>query len=112
MVNANYPALLPLEYKPIEVAIVGQIELVLNFDDTNKIRRNPKFYIVVDPKRKWTIEVHNLNIVVAQVSIDYEQFPIQCNFCNNLEHMVKDCVHLKVGHPPRVSYNFTRNVHN
>lgn len=50
--------MLPLEYKPIEVVIASQIGLVLNFDDTNKIKRNPKFYIVVDPKRRWTIEVH------------------------------------------------------
>jgi hypothetical protein len=104
--------MLPLEYKPIEVTIVSQIGLVLNFDDTNKIRRSPKFYIVVDPKRRWTIKLYNLNTMVAQVSIDYEQFPIRCKFCNSLEHLVKDCVHLKVGHLPRVSYNFTRNVHN
>jgi len=43
--------MLPLEYKPIEVTIVGQIELVFNFDDINKIRKNPKFYIVVDREK-------------------------------------------------------------
>lgn len=72
--------ILPLEYKPIEVVIVSQIGLVLNFDDTNKIRKNPKFYIVVNLERSWTIELHNLNTMVAQVSIDYEQFPIWCKF--------------------------------
>jgi hypothetical protein len=39
-------------YKPIEVAIGSQIELVFNFDDTNKIRKNPKFYIVINPERR------------------------------------------------------------
>jgi hypothetical protein len=68
--------MLPLEYKPIEVVIANQIGLVLNFDDTNKIIKNPKFYIVVNPKRRWTIEVDILNIVMAHISIDYEQFPI------------------------------------
>jgi hypothetical protein len=85
---------------------------VLNFDDTNKIRKNPKFYIVINPERRWTIKVHNLNTMVAQVNIYYEQFPIWCKFCNSLKRLVKDCVHLKVGHPPKVIYNFTRNVHN
>ncbi len=33
--------MLPLEYKPIEVAIAGQIELVLYFDESNKIKKTP-----------------------------------------------------------------------
>jgi hypothetical protein len=40
--------MLPLEYQPIEVAIVAQIGIMFTFDNTNKTKHDPCFYEALD----------------------------------------------------------------
>jgi hypothetical protein len=50
--------MLPLEYMTIKIIIIGKIGIMFKFDNRNKMQWDLRYYIVVDSKNEWNIEVH------------------------------------------------------
>jgi len=69
----------------------NQIGHVLHFNNTNKIKQDPWFYITLNFDKGWVMEMHltTFGNVIMWVSINSKHFPIMCKFYNNLKHLVK-----------------------
>jgi hypothetical protein len=53
---------------------------VLHFNNTNKIKQDPQFYITLNLDKGWVMEMHLITFgnVIMWVSIDSKQLPIKC----------------------------------
>ncbi len=59
---------------------ISKIGHVLHFNNTNKIKQDPQFYITLNLDKGWVMEMHLITFgnVIMWVSIDSKQLPIKC----------------------------------
>jgi hypothetical protein len=89
--------MISMEYVPIEVAIVRQINIMFKFDYTKTKTRKVIFYIIIDLKMGWVIELDIISLRdhnVATICIDCKQLLITYRFYN-FEHLIHCYVHPK-----------------
>ncbi len=69
----------------------SQIGHVLHFNNTNKIKKDLRFYITLNLNKGWVMEMHltTFGNVIMWVSNNSKHLPIMCKFYNNLKHFVK-----------------------
>ena len=89
---------LPLGFRSLESHLAGHLGIVYAKDPNNHISKDPRICISLEVEKKWParLSIQVVNGKFINVTLKYDNAPIQCRFCLSLQHKILDCVTMKM----------------